>query len=166
MGSNTRLVLRTDAAPFNALTRAGPPLGHADRRHRPARRTGERPVTGACCRHGWATSPPGRSSSRSVSGCGLYGVALLLAVVWAGSNIRRVPPDSSAVVFRLGRIVRVQQAGLLLALPPPLERVALLPGPARQMRRVVAALPRSPAVWRPTTPGPWACRRWAPRAPT
>jgi regulator of protease activity HflC (stomatin/prohibitin superfamily) len=76
----------------------------------------------------------------------LYAVALVLAVVWLGSNIRRVPPDSSAVVLRFGRVVRAQGSGLLLALPAPFERVALLPGPSQQITQTVAALPRSPGL--------------------
>ncbi len=76
----------------------------------------------------------------------LMGVTLLLAVLWLGSGIRRVPPDGTAVVFRFGAIDRVQAAGLLLALPPPIETVTMLPGPARQISQTVAALPRSPGL--------------------
>ena len=63
----------------------------------------------------------------------LYGVILLLALAWLGSNIRSVGPESSAVVVRLGHIDRVRQAGLLLALPRPIEDVVLLPAPNRQI---------------------------------
>ena len=77
---------------------------------------------------------------------GLYVVTLLMAAVWLGSNIRRVPPDSSAVVFRFGAIVRVQDSGLLLALPPPFETVTILPGPSQQISQTVAAQPRSPGL--------------------
>jgi regulator of protease activity HflC (stomatin/prohibitin superfamily) len=76
----------------------------------------------------------------------LYAVAMVLAVVWLGSNIRRVPPDSSAVVLRFGRLARLQGSGLLLALPAPFERVTLLPGPSQQITQTVAALPRSPGL--------------------
>jgi regulator of protease activity HflC (stomatin/prohibitin superfamily) len=77
---------------------------------------------------------------------GLYVVTLLMAAVWLASNIRRVPPDSSAVVFRFGAVVRVQDAGLLLALPPPFETVTILPGPSQQISQTVAAQPRSPGL--------------------
>lgn len=84
--------------------------------------------------------------SVSVTLRALTGLTLLLATVWLCSGIRRVPPDSSAVLFRFGQIVRVQDAGLLLALPPPFETLAILPGPARQISQTVAALPRSPGL--------------------
>ncbi len=84
--------------------------------------------------------------SVSVTLRALMGLTLLLAGAWLGSGIRRVPPDSSAVVFRFGQIVRVQDSGLLLAFPPPFEVVAILPGPARQISQTVAALPRSPGL--------------------
>jgi regulator of protease activity HflC (stomatin/prohibitin superfamily) len=63
----------------------------------------------------------------------LYGAILLLALVWATSNIRSVPSDSTAVVLRLGRVDRVREAGLLLAWPRPLEDVVLVPAPKRQI---------------------------------
>ncbi len=76
----------------------------------------------------------------------LYGVTLLLAGVWLVSNVRRVPADSSAVVYRFGAIVRVQDAGLLLALPGPFEAVSILPGPARQLSQTIEAQPRAPGL--------------------
>jgi regulator of protease activity HflC (stomatin/prohibitin superfamily) len=67
---------------------------------------------------------------------------LVLAGCWGASNLRQVPPDAQAAVLRFGRVVRVQPAGLLLAWPPPVERVELLPAPARQMElKVVARMP-------------------------
>ena len=63
----------------------------------------------------------------------LYLATLLLALGWTVSNCRQVPPDSQAVVLRFGQVVRVQPAGLLLAWPRPIEQVALLPAPARQI---------------------------------
>lgn len=64
---------------------------------------------------------------------------LLLALGWASSNIRQVPPDTQAVVVRFGRVVRVQPAGLVIAWPRPAEQVALLPAPDRQLGlRIVA----------------------------
>ena len=52
-------------------------------------------------------------------------------------NIRQVPPDMQAVVMRLGAIDRVQQSGLVIAWPRPIERVMLVPGPAQQMRQQI-----------------------------
>ncbi len=63
----------------------------------------------------------------------LFGLVLLAALVWPFTNIRQVQPDSRAVVLRLGRVVRVQGPGLLLAWPAPLERVLLLPSAERQI---------------------------------
>ncbi len=63
----------------------------------------------------------------------VFGLVLIAALVWPFSNIRQVSPDSRAVVLRLGRVVRVQGAGLLLAWPRPLERVVFLPGADRQL---------------------------------
>jgi regulator of protease activity HflC (stomatin/prohibitin superfamily) len=44
-------------------------------------------------------------------------------------------------VLRFGRIVRTQEAGLLLAWPSPIEQVQLLPGPERQLSQDVHTLP-------------------------
>jgi len=63
----------------------------------------------------------------------------LLALAWLVSNIRQVPPDTQAVVLRFGQVVRVQQAGLVLAWPRPIERVDLLPGPQRQLNVSIVA---------------------------
>jgi modulator of FtsH protease HflK len=63
----------------------------------------------------------------------LYAAVLVLGVGWASGNIRQVSPDSRAVVLRFGRVVRVQQSGLLLAWPAPIEQVWLLPSSDRQM---------------------------------
>lgn len=60
-------------------------------------------------------------------------VILLLAAVWLTSNMRQVPPEMQAVVLRFGQVTRVQQSGLVLAWPRPIERVELLPGPNRQL---------------------------------
>ena len=48
---------------------------------------------------------------------------LLLALVWATGNVRTLTPGTQAVVLRFGRVVRVQPAGLVLALPRPIEDV-------------------------------------------
>jgi regulator of protease activity HflC (stomatin/prohibitin superfamily) len=64
---------------------------------------------------------------------------LVLAGFWAVGNIHPVPPGSQAVVLRLGRVARVQQAGLVLAWPRPIENVVLLAGGERQMTEKIAA---------------------------
>ena len=58
---------------------------------------------------------------------------LLLAFGWAVSDLRQVPPDSRAVVQRFGQIERVQEAGLVLAWPNPIEQVTLVPAYDRQV---------------------------------
>src|SRR5271165_1755477 len=63
----------------------------------------------------------------------------ILALGWATMNVREVPPDMQAVVMRLRAIDRVRQAGLVVALPRPFERVLLMPGPAQQMTQRVEA---------------------------
>ena len=55
----------------------------------------------------------------------------LLAAAWVASNWREVPADSQAVVLRFGRIVGVQQAGLVLSWPRPVGQVELVPGADR-----------------------------------
>jgi regulator of protease activity HflC (stomatin/prohibitin superfamily) len=64
----------------------------------------------------------------------LFLVVFVLAVGWAISNCRQVPPDSRAIVLRFGTVVRQARAGLLLALPQPFERVIVLPSADRQIQ--------------------------------
>jgi regulator of protease activity HflC (stomatin/prohibitin superfamily) len=64
----------------------------------------------------------------------LFLVVFVLAVGWAISNCRQVPPDSRAIVLRFGTVIRQARAGLLLALPAPFERVILLPSADRQIQ--------------------------------
>jgi modulator of FtsH protease HflK len=71
----------------------------------------------------------------------VYVAMLLLALLWLTTNIREIAPDSQAVVLRFGRIVRAQQAGLLVAWPRPIEEVRLLPGPDRQLSQDIGVLP-------------------------
>jgi len=86
--------------------------------------------------------PPGPiAQSVAIGFRTVYLAALLLSVLWLASNVREIASDSQAVVRRFGRIVRTQEAGLLLALPRPIETVQLLPGPERQLSHDVAALP-------------------------
>ena len=87
-------------------------------------------------------APPGPIlQSAAIGFRAVYIVTLLLGVLWLGSNCRVISSDSQAVVMRFGRIVRTQEAGLLIAWPRPIEQVRLLPGPDRQLSRAVAALP-------------------------
>jgi modulator of FtsH protease HflK len=86
--------------------------------------------------------PPGPiAQSVAIGFRAVYLAMLLLAVLWVGSNFREIAPDTQAVVLRLGRVVRTQQAGLLLAWPRPIEQVRLLPGPQRQLSQEIAVLP-------------------------
>lgn len=73
-------------------------------------------------------------------GFGVLRVAMvLLALYWACSNISQVPPGAQAVVLRFGEVVRVQQSGLMLAWPRPIEHVELLPSTERQLDLPIAA---------------------------
>ena len=54
--------------------------------------------------------------------------------------MREIASDSQAVVLRFGRIVRSQEAGLLIAWPRPIEQVQMLPGPERQLTQEIAPL--------------------------
>jgi modulator of FtsH protease HflK len=86
--------------------------------------------------------PPGPiAQSVAIGFRAVYVVTLLLAVVWLFSNVRQISPDNQAVVMRFERIVRVQNSGLLLAWPRPIEEVILLPGPDRQLSQAVGRLP-------------------------
>ena len=58
---------------------------------------------------------------------------LLLTAAWAVGNIRPVPADRRAVILRFGQVARVQEAGLVLAWPAPIEQVTTLPSADRQM---------------------------------
>ncbi len=86
--------------------------------------------------------PPGPiAQSVAIGFRAIYFAMGLLALLWLVSNFREIAPDSQAVVLRLGRIVRTQQAGLLIAWPRPIEQVRLLPGPDRQLSQQVSTLP-------------------------
>jgi regulator of protease activity HflC (stomatin/prohibitin superfamily) len=63
----------------------------------------------------------------------LFIAACVIAAGWFVSNFRQIPPDSQAVVMRFGRVARIEGSGLLLALPRPIERIMVLPAPARQI---------------------------------
>ena len=57
----------------------------------------------------------------------LYGLGILAALGWLTSNVREVPPQNRAVVVRLGALSGIRSAGLLLALPRPIDEVVLVP---------------------------------------
>ncbi|QND45737.1 protease modulator HflK (plasmid) [Rhizobium lusitanum] len=76
----------------------------------------------------------------------LSAIMVLAAIGWATSNIREIAPQNRAVVFRLGALNRVQESGLLWALPAPFEKVLLLPDAATVLERRVNGLLRSPAA--------------------
>jgi regulator of protease activity HflC (stomatin/prohibitin superfamily) len=57
----------------------------------------------------------------------------VLAFFWLTQNIRPIPPGKQAIVSRFGSIVRVQAEGVLVAWPPPLEHVVVLPVGERQL---------------------------------
>jgi len=63
----------------------------------------------------------------------LFLAVCVAAVGWCLSGIRQVPPESQALVYRFGTIVRQQGAGLLLAWPRPIEQVVVLPSADRQI---------------------------------
>ena len=50
----------------------------------------------------------------------LFLVVCLAALGWSMSNFRQVPPESRAIIYRFGSIVRQQGAGLLMAWPRPI----------------------------------------------
>jgi regulator of protease activity HflC (stomatin/prohibitin superfamily) len=82
----------------------------------------------------------------------LQAAMVVLAMYWAASNIRQVPPDNQAVVLRFGQVMRVQPAGLVLAWPRPFEQVDLLPAAQRQLNlHVVAGQPAGPAIIDPAS---------------
>jgi modulator of FtsH protease HflK len=85
--------------------------------------------------------PPGPiAQSVAIGFRTVYIAAALLGLLWLTSNVREIASDSQAVVLRFGRIVRTQEAGLLLAWPRPIEAVQLLPGPERQLSQSVTTL--------------------------
>ena len=76
----------------------------------------------------------------------LSAIMVLAAVGWATSNVREIAPQNRAVVLRLGAFNRVQESGLLWALPAPFEKVLLLPDAATVLERRINGLLRSPAA--------------------
>jgi modulator of FtsH protease HflK len=91
--------------------------------------------------------PPGPiAQSVAIGFRAVYLATLLMCIVWLASNVRQIPPDSQAVVLRFGRIVRTQDAGLLLGWPRPIEQVYLLPGVDRLLSQTVTPLPSVSAL--------------------
>ena len=99
------------------------------------------------------TDPGGPVAQSLRIGFGVLQAAIvLLALVWAASNIRQVPPHSQAVVLRFGEVIRVQTAGLVIAWPRPFEQVDILPGPERQLDlRIAANVPAGPSIVDPAS---------------
>jgi modulator of FtsH protease HflK len=86
--------------------------------------------------------PPGPiAQSVAIGFRAIYIATGLLLLLWLTTNIREIAPDSQAVIMRFGRIVRTQQAGLLIAWPRPIETVRQLPGPDRQLSQDASVLP-------------------------
>ena len=86
--------------------------------------------------------PPGPiAQSVAIGFRTVYIAGVLLLVVWLATNVREIASDSQAVVLRFGRIVRSQEAGLLIAWPRPIEQVQMLPGPERQLTQEITPLP-------------------------
>jgi regulator of protease activity HflC (stomatin/prohibitin superfamily) len=69
---------------------------------------------------------------------------LALAGLWSVSNIRRIQAQERAVVLRFGEFDRVKGAGLLLALPRPIEDVVIIPTGDAQIRLASTNDPRPP----------------------
>jgi modulator of FtsH protease HflK len=85
--------------------------------------------------------PPGPiAQSVAIGFRTIYIAGVLLMIGWLTSNVREIASDSQAVVLRFGRIVRSQEAGLLIAWPRPIEQVQMLPGPERQLTQEIATL--------------------------
>lgn len=58
----------------------------------------------------------------------LRGLLAVLVAIYLGSGITRVGPNEDAVIYRLGTLQRdLHPPGLLLALPPPFDRVVRVP---------------------------------------
>lgn len=72
----------------------------------------------------------------------LYAATVLAAVSWIFSSFHQVTPDSQAIIFRFGKPVTVEGSGMLFAWPKPVDRVEIIPGPARIMQHDVLPLQR------------------------
>jgi regulator of protease activity HflC (stomatin/prohibitin superfamily) len=63
----------------------------------------------------------------------LFLAVCLAALGWSVSNFRQIPPESRAMVYRFGQLVRQEGSGLLMAWPQPIERIIILPSEDRQL---------------------------------
>lgn len=76
----------------------------------------------------------------------LFAATGVVALAWAASNLRVVPPDARAAVIRLGSVTRIEGPGLLLAWPRPIEQIVLLPGSDRQIAQPVHRFDSTPVA--------------------
>ena len=56
-------------------------------------------------------------------GMGVWWIAIIVALIWAGSGIYIVQPDEAGVVLRFGKMSRITSSGLNYHLPYPFETV-------------------------------------------
>jgi regulator of protease activity HflC (stomatin/prohibitin superfamily) len=87
-----------------------------------------------------ATSPWGQAYR--IAFFSLYGATILAALVWVFSSFHQITPDTQAVVFRFGKPIKVENSGMLFAWPKPVDRVEIIPGPARILQHDVSPLKR------------------------
>lgn len=73
----------------------------------------------------------------------LYGATLLAAAAWLFSSVHQITPDTQAVVFRFGKPLTVEHSGVLFAWPKPVDRVEVIPGPARILQHDILPLQRT-----------------------
>lgn len=72
----------------------------------------------------------------------LYATAIGAAASWLFSCVHQIAPDSRAVVFQFGKATRVENAGLLLAWPRPINTVEQVPAAERILEHDVLVLRR------------------------
>lgn len=108
-------------------------------------RRNEQPAVSETNTSGLPNGPLVQAAGIAFSLC--VAATLALGAVWLASNIRQVPSGSTAIVQRFGRVVTIQGAGLLLALPAPIDRVELVPGFDQQISLTISQ-PRA-AVLKP-----------------
>ncbi len=174
LGRNSSLVLRTDAAPFRVLVDG--PGGAGRGRCGTGRQVACGKISAVSEIHSISEAhptpdpagpppppPPGPiAQSVAIGFRTVYIAGALLLLLWLASNVREIASDSQAVVLRFGRIVRSQEAGLLIAWAATIEQVQLLPGPERQLTQEVA--PLAPASERSQTlVGPFAAGQSIPQ---
>jgi regulator of protease activity HflC (stomatin/prohibitin superfamily) len=80
-------------------------------------------------------------------------LAMLCACGWASTNIMRIPAYARAAVLRFGAFNRIQDGGLLIAWPPPFERVTIFPGATRVLEARIGGLERDGRATARTDPG-------------